>query len=61
MRTDIHHMTTPCTGWRHGFQRVTSVIVRPRFAAAVSVVLVNSITRVADAKPASSGQERGVP
>ncbi|MEW6270982.1 MAG: hypothetical protein AB1689_16990 [Thermodesulfobacteriota bacterium] len=61
MQTQTHHMTIPCTGWRNGVQRVTSVVVRPRFAAVVSMVLVDSITRNADAKPAPGGQERGVP
>jgi len=55
-----HLMTTNCTGWRHGVQRVANVVVRQRLGV-VSVVLVDSITRIADAKPAPSGQERGVP
>ncbi|HEY8518133.1 MAG TPA: hypothetical protein VIS07_21700 [Candidatus Binatia bacterium] len=53
-------MTITKTGWRHGVQRVSSVVVRPRVAAVVSEVLVGSITRNADAKPAPSGLERGV-
>jgi len=60
MRNAHHHMTITKTGWRHGVQRVSSVVVRPRVAAVVSEVLVGSITRNADAKPAPSGLERGV-
>jgi len=63
MRTQNHHTTTQSASWRHSAQRVGTVVVRPVFAGQVSlsVVLMNSITRIADAKPAPSGQIRGVP
>jgi hypothetical protein len=58
MRIANHHTTT-FTSWCHTAQR-GGVVVRP-VAAQVSVVLMNSITRTADAKPAPSGLNRGVP
>jgi hypothetical protein len=57
MRIENHH-TTAFTSWCHTAQRGV-VVVRP-VAGQVSVVLMNSITRIADAKPAPSGLERGV-
>jgi hypothetical protein len=59
MRTN-HHATTQSTSWRHSAQRVGVVVVRP-VVGQVSVVLMNSITRIADAKPAPGGLERGAP
>jgi hypothetical protein len=55
-----HHATTQSTSWRHTAQRVDVVVVRP-VAGLVSVVLMNSITRIADAKQAPGGLERGAP
>lgn len=55
-----HHATTQFTSWRHTAQRVGVVVVRP-VAGLVSVVLMNSITRIADAKQAPGGLERGAP
>jgi hypothetical protein len=60
MRNRNHHTNTNVTSWRHQVLRVGVVVVRP-VSAAVSVVLTDSITRIADAKPAPSGLERGVP
>ena len=60
MRNQNHHATTQSTSWRHTAQRVGVVVVRP-VAGLVSVVLMDSITRIADAKPAPGGLERGVP
>jgi len=56
---NANHNTTMQNRWRHQAQRVGVVVVRA--VAGASVVLVDSITRIADAKPAPSGQERGVP
>lgn len=55
-----HHTTTKATSWRHTAQRVGVVVARP-VAGLVSVVLMNSITRIADAKQAPGGLERGAP
>lgn len=60
MRNPNHHTTMPTASWRHQAQRARVVVVRP-VAGEASVVLVDSITRIADAKPAPSGPERGVP
>jgi hypothetical protein len=57
MRTQNHHTTTTTASWCHQAQRGV-VVVRPVLA---SVVLMNSITRIADAKPAPSGLDRGDP
>jgi hypothetical protein len=54
-----HHTTAQFTSWCHTAQRGV-VVVRP-VAGLVSVVLMNSITRIADAKPAPGGLERGAP
>jgi len=54
------HTTTMQNRWRHQAQRVGVVVVRA-VAVGASVVLVDSITRIADAKPAPGGLERGVP
>lgn len=58
MRNDLH-MTTPAMSWRNRVQHV-GVVVRPVVVSRIAVALVDSITRIADAKPAPSGQERGV-
>jgi hypothetical protein len=60
MRNSNHHTTTNTTSWCHQAQRVGFVVVRP-VSGQVSVVLMDSITRIADAKPAPSGLDRGVP
>jgi hypothetical protein len=60
MRNRNHNTTSHITSWCHQAQRVGVVVVRP-VSAEVSVVLMDSITRIADAKPAPSGLERGVP
>jgi hypothetical protein len=60
MRNQNHHMTTQLTSWCHSAQRVGVVGVRP-VAGMVSVVLVDSITRIADATPTPGGLERGAP
>ena len=58
MRNRNHDTTTHVTSWCHQAQRVGVVVVRPVVA---SVVLMDSITRIADAKPAPGGLERGDP
>jgi hypothetical protein len=60
MRTRNHNTTTTTASWCHQAQRAGVVVVRP-VSGQVSVVLMDSITRIADAKPAPSGQDRGVP
>ena len=60
MRTHNHSTAMQPTCWRHRAQLAGGVVVRP-VADQASVVVVASITRIADAKPAPSGQERGVP
>ncbi|MBM4242469.1 MAG: hypothetical protein FJ148_01465 [Deltaproteobacteria bacterium] len=59
MRTRNHNTTTPTTSWCHQAQRAV-VVVRPA-SGQVPVVLMDSITSIAAAKPAPSGQDRGVP
>jgi hypothetical protein len=58
MRNPNHHTTMQLASWCHQAQRDGVVVVRPVEASAVRV---DSITRIADVKPALSGQERGVP
>lgn len=60
MRNANHDTTTMQNRWRHQAQRVGVVVVRA-VAVEASVVLLDSITRIADAKPAPGGLERGVP
>lgn len=59
MRNANHNTTTMQSRWRHQAQR--GVVVVRAVAVGASVVLVDSITRIADAKPAPGGLERGVP
>ena len=58
MRNSNHSTNTTVQGWCHQAQRFGVVVVRP---VSVSVVLMDSINRTADAKPAPSGQDRGSP
>jgi hypothetical protein len=54
-----HDTTTQFTSWRHTARH--GVVVVRSVAGLVSVVLMNSITRIADAKQAPGGLERGAP
>lgn len=58
MQNPNHSANANVQGWCHQAQAFGVVVVRP---VSVSVVLMDSITRTADAKRAPSGRNRGVP
>lgn len=58
MQNPNHSAYANVQGWCHQAQAFGVVVVRP---VSVSVVLMDSIIRTADAKRAPSGRNRGVP